>query len=106
MLADEVPPTIQAFLAPSPNESDWHASDVTVTFTCADAESGIENCPGTVTLDDEGSSQELVEEAKDGELFLYPGSGHLFADPSGPDFDEGAATLLKERTLEFLDRVG
>jgi hypothetical protein len=65
VLADEVPPTIQAFLAPSPNESDWHASDVTVTFTCADAESGIENCPGTVTLDDEGSSQELVEEATD-----------------------------------------
>ena len=52
------------------------------------------------------AAKELVEEAKDGELFLYPGSGHLFADPSGPDFDEGAATLLKERTLEFLDRVG
>ena len=48
----------------------------------------------------------LAGEADDGELFLYPGSGHLFADPTGPDYDEGAAKLLKERTLEFLNRVG
>jgi dienelactone hydrolase len=52
------------------------------------------------------AAEALVEEAKDGELFLYPGSGHLFADPSGPDYDEGAAKLLMERTLAFLDRIG
>ena len=43
---------------------------------------------------------------EDAELFLYPGSGHLFADPSVDDYDEKAAGLLKERTLAFLDRVG
>jgi dienelactone hydrolase len=41
-----------------------------------------------------------------GELFLYPGDRHLFADNSLADFDELAASLLKQRVLEFLDRTG
>ena len=45
-------------------------------------------------------------EVEDAELFLYPGSGHLFADSSVDDYDEKAAGLLKERTFAFLDRVG
>jgi dienelactone hydrolase len=40
------------------------------------------------------------------ELFLYPGDKHLFADRSFSDYDEAAASLLRERTLEFLARVG
>jgi dienelactone hydrolase len=48
----------------------------------------------------------LAGEADDGELFLYPGSGHLFADPTSSDYDEEAATLLMERTLAFLERAG
>ncbi|HEX5542821.1 MAG TPA: dienelactone hydrolase family protein [Micromonospora sp.] len=40
------------------------------------------------------------------ELFLYPGTGHLFADTSSEDYDEQAATLLMQRTLAFLDSVG
>ena len=47
----------------------------------------------------------LVEEAKEPELFVYPGSGHLFADASLDDYDERAAELLKNRTLTFLARV-
>ena len=56
--------------------------------------------------EDRPAAEALVKEAQDAELFLYPGSGHLFADPSLDDHDEPAATLLKERTLAFLDRVG
>ncbi|MGH8939340.1 MAG: dienelactone hydrolase family protein, partial [Actinomycetes bacterium] len=52
------------------------------------------------------AAEVLVQEVQDAELFLYPGSGHLFADPSVDDYDEKAAGLLKERTLAFLDRVG
>ena len=55
--------------------------------------------------EDRPAAEALVKEAEDAELFLYPGSGHLFADPSLDDHDEPAATLLKERTLAFLDRV-
>ncbi|HEX5938421.1 MAG TPA: dienelactone hydrolase family protein [Actinomycetota bacterium] len=51
------------------------------------------------------AAKALVEEAEDGELFLYPGSGHLFADPSSEDYDQQAATLLTERTVAFLARV-
>lgn len=43
----------------------------------------------------------LVAEAG-GELHLYPGTGHLFADPGLPDYDEAAAELMIERTLVFL----
>jgi dienelactone hydrolase len=52
------------------------------------------------------AARELVETAQGGELFLYPGEGHLFADSSLPDFDESAATLLKQRVLAFLKDVG
>jgi dienelactone hydrolase len=52
------------------------------------------------------AAKELVGEADDGALFLYPGSGHLFADPTSADYDEEAAVLLMERTLAFLQRVG
>jgi dienelactone hydrolase len=51
-------------------------------------------------------AEALVDEVECAELFLYPGSGHLFADSSLDDYDEQAAGLLKERTLAFLDRVG
>jgi dienelactone hydrolase len=52
------------------------------------------------------AAKELAGEAEDGELFLYPGSGHLFADPTSSDYDEQAASLLMERTLGFLQKVG
>ncbi|MTE19239.1 dienelactone hydrolase [Streptomyces sp. TRM43335] len=52
------------------------------------------------------AARALVEEAADGELFLYPGDRHLFADGGLPAYDEEAAELLTERVLDFLDRVG
>ena len=64
----------------------------------------MENDPWTE--EDLPVAQALVETVTDAELFLYAGSGHLFADTGSEDYDEGAATLLKERTLAFLDRVG
>lgn len=55
--------------------------------------------------EDRPAAEALVAEVEDAELFLYPGSGHLFADSSLGDYDERAAGLLMERTLAFLDRV-
>ena len=51
------------------------------------------------------AAQALVEEAEDGELFLYPGDQHLFADSSLPSYDADAAALLGQRVLDFLDRI-
>jgi dienelactone hydrolase len=37
-----------------------------------------------------------------GQMFLYEGDGHLFADPSTADFDPVAAALAMERIQTFL----
>lgn len=51
------------------------------------------------------AARALVEEAEDGELFLYPGDRHLFADSSLPSYDADAAALLIRRVLSFLGRI-
>jgi dienelactone hydrolase len=54
---------------------------------------------------DEGdidNARELIAEASDGELFLYPGDQHYFADSSLPSYDPVAAKLLTQRVLDFL----
>ena len=60
---------------------------------------------GDKWVDREGA-QGLVAEAKDGELFIYPGSAHLFTDSSSDEYDEDSTKLVLERTIAFLERVG
>ena len=59
--------------------------------------------------DDEWAQEDLPAArelaAAGGELFLYPGDRHLFADASLPDHDEAAAQLLRQRVLAFLDAL-
>ena len=59
--------------------------------------------------DDEWSELDVAEglrdEIADAELFVYPGSSHLFADSSLPDHDPDAARLLIQRSLELLSRL-
>jgi dienelactone hydrolase len=57
-------------------------------------------------LEDIDAARALVESSKRAELFLYPGTEHLFADSSLPAYDRAATTLLTERVLAFLDEVG
>ena len=54
---------------------------------------------------DLGAARELVASSMRAELFLYPGTQHLFADPSLPTYDEPAATLLLDRVLGFLENA-
>jgi dienelactone hydrolase len=58
-----------------------------------------------MALEDLPAARELVETTEGAELFLYPGDRHLFANKSLPDYDENAATLLKQRVLAFLKGV-
>lgn len=44
----------------------------------------------------------LLKEVEEGEMFLYPGDQHLFADSSLESYDEEASELLIERVLDFL----
>jgi dienelactone hydrolase len=39
------------------------------------------------------------------EAFTYPGGGHLFADTDYREFDRDSATLMRDRVVEFLDRL-
>ena len=84
-----VPPS--AFASPWPEE-------VPVQIHMMDADPWTE--------EDLVAARAMVEEIVEAELFLYPGTGHLFADPSSDDYSEQAAGLLKERTLAFLRGIG
>ena len=55
--------------------------------------------------EDRAAAESLAGSSDDAELFLYPGSEHLFADSSLPEYDPGAAALLMERVKAFLDAV-
>jgi dienelactone hydrolase/uncharacterized damage-inducible protein DinB len=59
-----------------------------------------------VTEGDLDAAREVVAAANgDGELFLYPGDEHLFADSSLPSYSKGAAAVLMQRVLNFLGRA-
>ena len=63
---------------------------------------GMDADPFFVGEGDVDAARELVAQADDGELFLYPGDQHYFADPTLPSYDEQAASLLTRRVLGFL----
>jgi dienelactone hydrolase len=63
---------------------------------------GMDADPIFVGEGDIDAARALVAEADDGELFLYPGDQHYFADSSLPSYDAGATALLIQRLLDFL----
>jgi dienelactone hydrolase len=63
---------------------------------------GMDADPIFVGEGDIDAARELVGQAKDGELFLYPGDQHYFADNSLPSYDADATALLTQRVLGFL----
>ena len=63
---------------------------------------GMDADPIFVGEGDIDAARALITEAEDGELFLYPGNQHYFADSSLPSFDAEASALLLQRVLKFL----
>lgn len=47
----------------------------------------------------------IVATAPDAELFLYPGSGHLFTESTSDDYDAAATAQLVERATALLARL-
>jgi dienelactone hydrolase len=39
------------------------------------------------------------------EAYIYPGSGHLFADPGLTEYDRASSEAMWERVIAFLDRI-
>ena len=62
---DTQPPTISADIDPSPDANGWNDSAVTVTFVCADALSGVAECPTSVGLAETGEGQLVTGTAVD-----------------------------------------
>jgi hypothetical protein len=62
---DNDPPKIKAIPSPSPNAAGWNNTDVTVSFICSDDKSGIQSCPGPVTVTTEGAGQVITGTAVD-----------------------------------------
>ena len=46
---DKTPPTLTSASDPAPNINGWNNTDVTVSFECLDATSGIAICPDPTT---------------------------------------------------------
>lgn len=65
---------------------------------------GMDADPLFVGEGDLDAARELVNDAENAELFLYPGDQHYFADSSLPSYDPEATALLTQRTLDFLAR--
>ncbi|HET7127669.1 MAG TPA: dienelactone hydrolase family protein, partial [Gaiellaceae bacterium] len=56
-------------------------------------------------LEDIDAARALADSSDRAEVFLYPGTEHLFADSSLPSYDPEAAALLTQRALAFLDEA-
>ena len=54
---DKTPPSIVATRAPQPNSAGWNNTDVTATFGCSDAVSGIDTCTPAQVVTTEGAGQ-------------------------------------------------
>ena len=63
---------------------------------------GMDADPIFVGEGDVDAARELIEQANGGELFLYPGDQHYFADSSLPSYNADATALLVRRVLDFL----
>ena len=61
--------------------------------------------PEFVDSGDIDAAVELVGQSEDGNLFLYPGRGHLFTDKSLADYDPDAAALVLRRVLAMLEEL-
>jgi dienelactone hydrolase len=64
---------------------------------------GMDRDPIFVGEGDIDAARVVVDQARDGELFLYPGDQHYFADSTLPSYDPRATELLRERVLSFLE---
>jgi dienelactone hydrolase len=99
MLAQTRPGAVGAVLisacVPASEFGEWPASVPVQVHAMADDASFVDD-------GDIDAARDLVAGAADGEMFLYPGDKHLFADRSLSSYDEVATVLMMERLLAFL----
>ncbi|HEY6251272.1 MAG TPA: hypothetical protein VI685_15050 [Candidatus Angelobacter sp.] len=65
---DKTPPVLLASPMPAANANGWNNTNVTVSFTCTDALSGIASnggLPGTIVLSNDGANQQVTGTCQD-----------------------------------------
>jgi hypothetical protein len=77
-------PSISVSQSPDPNANGWNNTDVTVTFTCGDAVSGLATCSSPVTLTSEGAAQTVSGSATDNAGNTATASRTLNIDKTAP----------------------
>jgi hypothetical protein len=94
---DTVAPSIEGHQTPAANGFGWNNTDVDVTFTCTDADSGIDGvagCAGDTTLANDGADQSVVGDAVDV-------AGNRSSTEYGPvNIDKTAPTLTGVATTD------
>ncbi|HEX6354452.1 OmpL47-type beta-barrel domain-containing protein [Actinophytocola sp.] len=63
---DDADPTITGGRSPAANDFGWHNTPVTVTFDCADTQSGVAGCTAPAVLNQEGADQQVSGSVTDG----------------------------------------
>jgi hypothetical protein len=87
ILRDTTSPAITSKLTPKPNAAGWNDSDVTLSFDCSDAGSGVDTCPTPVVLG-EGLGQRATGTATD------KAGNYQTLDVAGINVDETPPTLV------------
>ena len=77
---DKTSPTIGHTQDPAANAAGWNNTDVTVTFSCSDALSGVADCTAPRQVTDEGRSQAVTGTVTDN-------AGNSAADPATVSID-------------------
>jgi hypothetical protein len=80
---DRTPPTVTPIITPAPVNG-WNNTNVTITFTCSDALSGVAICPAPVSVTTEGASQVVSFSATDVAGNTATGSLTLNIDKTPP----------------------
>jgi uncharacterized protein YjbJ (UPF0337 family) len=83
---DKTPPAINHSQSPAANANGWNNTDVTVSFTCTDAQSGVANCTDPQTLTTEGKDQPVTGTAEDN-------AGNKTTDPATVSIDKTDPTI-------------
>src|SRR6266702_4764282 len=84
---DKTAPTITGSRSPAANANGWNNADVTASFTCSDALSGVKTCSAPTTLSSNGANQSVTGTAADS------ADNSASATVSGINIDKSAPTL-------------
>jgi hypothetical protein len=91
VLVDKSAPTISHTQSPEANGAGWNNADVTVTFVCADAVSGVKSCAAPATVSAEGTGQTVTGKAIDK-------AGNTATDTATVSVDKTPPTITASRS--------